>query len=202
MLPLPNCACSDRDDFIAEAEKIRPLNTYHSSSSSDPVHLQHEPVSSGSLPEPSSPLGSGYQQYLRQQQQLLQAPHQQQQQEQHQLPVDSWAGLMSESTLNNLEELLRANGGGSSSSSGGGGGRRRGNWDEDWVGPSISDEEAPGRSRMMSRITGWLERRAKRKQKRLRQHLREEEQLKVEQQLLQQAELQEQQRKEYERHWR
>ena len=127
------------------------------------------------------------------------------QQEHQALPVDSWAGLMSESTLSNLEELLRAErDNGSPISSSGVGNRRlgRGNWDEDWVGPSNDDDEVPGRSRLMSRISGWLRRRQKQKQKRLRQHLREDEQLKVEKELLQQAALQEQQQKEFEQHWR
>jgi hypothetical protein len=112
---------------------------------------------------------------------------------------------MSESTLSNLEELLRAErDNGSPISSSGVGNRRlgRGNWDEDWVGPSNDDDEVPGRSRLMSRISGWLRRRQKQKQKRLRQHLREDEQLKVEKELLQQAALQEQQQKELEQHWR
>jgi hypothetical protein len=128
------------------------------------------------------------------------------QQEHQALPVDSWAGLMSESTLNNLEELLRAErDNGSPSSSSGVSNRRlgRGNWDEDWVGPSNDDDEVvQGGSRLMSRLGGWLRRRQKQKQKRLRQHLREEEQLKVEKELLQQAALQEQQQKEFEQHWR
>lgn len=199
------CACSDRDDFIAECEKIRPLNTYHSGSG-DPVHLQHEPHaangshSSSLQAADSSPLGSsGYQQYLRQQQQLLAPPHQQQQQD-HQLPLDSWAGLMSESTMNNLEDMLRASGGSSVSGSSSGSRPRRsspGNWDEDWEGPLITSDDdngrGRGRGRLLARLSDWLARRQKNKQRKLRQHMSEAEQLKVELELLHRADLQEQQ---------
>jgi hypothetical protein len=137
------------------------------------VHLQQEPhaaAGSGTAPQVgssdpvdaigSSPLSSaGYQQYLQQQQQLLMPPHQQQQQQQeHQLPLDSWAGLMNQSTLENLEELIRRSSSGGGGSSGSSGGSRRprsqGNWDEDWEGPSINDDELPGRSRLMGRLHG------------------------------------------------
>lgn len=166
------------------------------------MHLQHEPNaangshSSSLQAADSSPLGaSGYQQYLRQQQQLLAPPHQQQQQDHH-LPLDSWAGLMSQSTMNNLEDMLRASGASSGSSSGSRPRRSSpGNWDEDWEGPSISSDEenGRGRGRMLARLSEWLARRHKNKQRKLRQHLSEAEQLKVELELLHRADLQEQQ---------
>lgn len=67
-----------------------------------------------------------------------------------------------------------------------------GNWDEDWEGPSISDDEVP-RSRLMARLNGWLAKRQKQKQRKLWQYIREEEQLQVERELLHQADLQEKQ---------
>lgn len=114
--------------------------------------------------------------------------------------MDSWAGLVSESTLNNLEELLRTNSSSSHSSRDRSrsmeGGRRPspGNWDEGWEGPSISDDDVqqPDRGWFLGRFNDWLRRRNKQKERRLRSHQREEEQLQVEQQLLQQAEQQEQ----------
>jgi hypothetical protein len=195
-------AVSDRDDFIAEAEKIRPLNTYHSGSGdASNLHQELAAAAAASHSSVSSSGGGtlrGYQQYLQQQQQLLQPPGQQHAHQQ--LPVDSWAGLMSESTLNNLEELLRSNSSSSHSSrdrSSSMDGPRRpspGNWDEDWVGPSISDDDVqqPDRGWFLQRVNSWLRRRHKQKERQLRSHQREEEQLQVEQQYLQRAEQQEQ----------
>jgi hypothetical protein len=177
----------DRDDLIAAAEKIRPLNTYHSGSANAVEGLQLHP----DLPSPATSLiatgahtqSPGYQHFLQQQQQ-------------QQMPVDSWAGLMPESALNNLEELLRNGdrGGSSHEAAGQRHIKRPGNWDDEWEGPMIEEEEeAPRGGRMMQRLHGWLKRRQKKKQRRQQQLVAEQEQLQVEEQMLQQAHQQEQQ---------